>query len=232
MLLAVDAGNTRIKWALHDGSSWQNHDSVLRNASLAKLKVMATSATKCVICNVGGARQLTRIERALPKLRKTVVRSAANGPGITCNYQPPETLGADRWCALLALRANYGSGMAVLAGTAIIVDYLDPDGCYNGGLIVPGLHAMLAAIRASTGLTADPALLAAGISAKPNTTSAAIVAGAFHAVVGAIERQCREFDPKVVVVSGGDGKVLTNLLPQAQFAPNLILDGMLIAAQI
>ena len=231
MFLAIDAGNTRIKWALHDGRAWQDSTSVARDEDLTGLRSAARRSKRCALCNVGGAAQLTRLQQAVAPVNVQVLTAQANAHGVSNRYCPPQALGTDRWCALLALRHQYGSGLAVLAGTALVIDPLAADGVYTGGLIVPGLHAMLAAVQTSTGLQATDAKFVAAAYRKAQNTQDALVAGALYAALGAIERRWREHASGTLVVAGGDGALLAKLLPKAQSAPNLVLDGILLAAQ-
>jgi len=117
-------------------------------------------------------------------------RPRAQALGLANGYAQPERLGADRWAALLGLRARLapGHGPVLLAsfGTATTLDTIGPDDAFPGGLILPGPAMMLASLAQGTARLP----LAQGTAvAFPVDTQQAIAAGVAAAQAGAVLRQ-------------------------------------------
>lgn len=233
-LLAVDGGNTHVDWATKTtGGDWHGHDRVASGKPLDSLAKAAQSVDAVCACCVGGDAQRERMEQALAGCETRWIETMEAAGGVTNNYKPPESLGVDRWCALLGLRAKYCSGVAVLAGTAVTVDPLPEDGVFSGGLIVPGFGAMLRAIQKDTAIGSFD-IVPADAPPVPDNTAAAATAGAMHAIAGAAlsflgENNLRQMK---VVVAGGYANSLAPLLPNSQTDRNLVFDGMAVAAGI
>src|SRR5699024_7332781 len=162
-----------------------------------------------------------------------------SGYGIRNAYSKPETLGIDRWLALIAVRQRYrnanrdGVICIIDCGTAITVDVLAANGQHLGGLIVPGLAMM-------------PKLLAdntAGIDKTDNksqwehsllasTTDTAVSAGAFYAAVAFIDRVSGDVavetngEVKRIITGGDAPRILPLLKDKYEHLPDLVLWGL------
>jgi type III pantothenate kinase len=137
-VLAIDAGNTRVKWGLHDGTHWLKSGHI-ETAKVAQLKTVFSRLpvlSAVLVSNVAGAAARTALERALPKaLAARWIRSAAAQCGVRNSYAKPAQLGCDRWAALIGARhVHRGAAVVVNAGTALTVDALSADGVFVGGL--------------------------------------------------------------------------------------------------
>ena len=239
MILVVDAGNTRLKWGLHDGHGWVRR-GVLENASIARLEhdwEKLPAPQQIVVCNVAGADVKAALENFLKRWQATPrwVVSQAQECGVTNRYAVPAQLGPDRWAALIAARHQTGQACVVVnAGTAVTVDALTKDGMFLGGLILPGLGLMHAALSDGTaGVRAENGHL----EKFPANTADAVYSGALQAAAGAVERMARELEQAgeagcVTVLSGGSAAELAPLLNSTtRVVDNLVLEGLLIIAQ-
>lgn len=104
------------------------------------------------ICSVVPALTDTLVEQCAPIAACEVIRPA-DGRAMQVEYETPQTLGADRYCAALGARALCGSPViAVDFGTAITVNVVDARGVFIGGAIVPGYAASLRAMHETTAL--------------------------------------------------------------------------------
>ena len=228
-LLAIDSGNSRIKWALVERGRIAPITAVDRDAGLARLQRAAGRAGRIVGCDVAGRGQRRAIEQAVGELPcRWLAAGDAGAAPIRSKYRAGQ-LGADRWCALLGLHRQHGWGIAVTAGTAVTVDFLDRAGVFHGGLIVPGRRLMHAALAGATALPAVPADAAL---AEPTSTRAAIAAGSIHAAAGAVRgfagrHRVREAR---IVLCGGSAAALAELLPKSTIDPLLVLRGIAVAA--
>src|SRR5688500_950574 len=99
-ILAIDAGNTRIKWGVRDGAVWTQQDA-LPTAEAARLREALAPAhhvERAVIANVAGERVAQALASALPPgLESQWVVSRAEQCGVRSGYADPAKLGADRW---------------------------------------------------------------------------------------------------------------------------------------
>jgi type III pantothenate kinase len=235
-ILAVDAGNSRIKWGLWD-ADWLRQDSVAKeDAPLLGAAWQGLARPRHLIAsNVAGA-QVKQWLDAWAHTQGLIVRwvtSQAEQCGVRNGYRDPMQLGADRWAALVAARhLAGGAALVVNAGTAVTIDALTQQGEFLGGLIVPGLDLMAAALaRGTAGLPR-----AAGVVTQfPTMTADAIASGAMQSACGAIERMERalaERGPKPeILVSGGAAPAIRNHLGRpARLVPNLVLEGLRIIA--
>jgi len=233
MLVAIDAGNTRIKWGVHDGAAWIAQGALPTRAAaqLAGLAEQWPDAVRVVGCNVAGPAVEASIEAALaPRHSPTRwLRSGAAACGVRNAYEPPESLGADRWAALIGARGRVaGACLVVCAGTATTVDGLDGEGLFRGGLILPGFDLMRAALARNT---AQLPLATGEFSREPRNTRDAIVSGCLHAQIGAIERMFGQIAAEpgaICLLTGGGAQRIAPLLRiPFDLADNLILDGLL-----
>jgi type III pantothenate kinase len=228
MLLCLDAGNTRLKFGLFDGGRWLLQDA-LDYAAFDELPArLPASPTRIVACNVAGQAVRQRIEALAGKLGLplTWLCSTAAACGVTNSYDTPEQLGADRWAALIGARALHGGACVVaVAGTATTIDALDASGRFRGGLILPGLALMRAALA---GNTADLPHASGSFRSLPTNTDDAIVSGALHATLGAIARMRATLGADVAcLLSGGAAAELApHLEPPQRPIDNLVLEGL------
>ena len=234
MILAIDAGNSRVKWGWHDGRAWSSLATVsLIEFAAANHDINPFAAThenpaRIVISNVAGegAQQLlinwTSIFDATPEW----VRGEAERCGVRSRYERPEQLGSDRWAALIAARAlQPGPCLVVNAGTATTVDALSPDGEFLGGLILPGVELMRFVLHEHTGRLP---LQEGQFRELPRNTLDAIESGCRHAQAGAVERMFRAIGGSgVCLVSGGGGEALIERLGvPTRYVENLVLEGL------
>lgn len=226
MWLGVDSGNTRIKWALFDGTKILRHAVCTHPPQFPQAPALDTA----LIAHVGDAATKTRLHRALAHLPHIhYLQSRPHAAGVRNHYHPPTALGIDRWLNLLAARgrlpAHDSGAVIVSAGTAVTIDILSHAGDFAGGYLLPGVPLMRTALTDATPLPAAPA--AAWTGALPRTTAAAIAAGALAAAAGAIDLAHRRHAPGApLFLTGGDAPQLLPLLPAARHLPLLLFEGM------
>jgi type III pantothenate kinase len=232
-VVAIDAGNTRIKWGLHDGTAWLDK-GVLATADAAWLRDAADewpANVRIVICNVAGPQIGEAIAASLSGRRDASIvwlHASAEACGVRNTYEQPEQLGADRWAALIGARARVaGACLVVCAGTATTVDLLDASGQFRGGLILPGFDLMRGALARNT---AQLPLAEGVFRTAPRNTMDAIVSGCLHAQAGAIERMFAAIaaEPGAIclLTGGGAERLVPHLNIPLQLTDNLVLDGL------
>ena len=234
MILAVDAGNSRVKWALHDGRSfvregWAMHAGL--DALDAQWSSLPTPSV-IVIANVAGDGIGERLRRFSERW-KTAPRwvfSSRSQAGVSNRYDEPSQLGIDRWAALIGARGLSSDPCVVVnAGTAMTVDALTAEGEFIGGIIVPGFDLMHESLAAHTArLSAERG----NFTSFPRTTRDAITSGAIQALCGAVERMrdamlaAGNREP-VLIFSGGAGELVARHMGRpVRIVDKLVLEGL------
>lgn len=247
MILCVDIGNTRIKWACANEGSLHGHgqarydqrdENVPLTSVLDELWARLTKPKRVLIVNVAGADVAQRIQSwvaARWAMEIELVRSVAAGWGVTNAYTTPDALGADRWAALVAAHRRYRVPVCVVdGGTALTVDALGADGVHLGGLILPGVSLMRRALGEHTWAIGQSAGLPR-LELATNTSDA-VAAGAAYAVVATIEKVLGELENRLgetprCVLTGGDGALLQGVLrTRCDRQDDLVLQGLVIMA--
>ncbi len=238
-VLALDAGNTRVKWGLRVGEAWAARGAV-ETAEAGKLGrdwPALPPGTVALGSNVGGPAVLSLLHEACARhgIVLSLIASARERLGVRNGYRDFSQLGTDRWAALLA--AHHDSPvdqLVVNAGTALTVDALRADGLFAGGLIVPGPALMR---RSLGGGTAQLRLTEGAFDPFPKSTPDAITTGSVQAAVGAIERMHAALAaagsaPRRILLSGGAAPELAPHLPMpVTLNDNLVLDGLVLLAR-
>ena len=237
IVLAIDSGNSRIKWGLADGASWLERGAVAtaNPGDLGGALSRVAPPERIVVANVAGDPAAVAIESALTRfglpVRNVVPR--AEQCGVRSSYAVPGQLGPDRWAALIGARHRYdGPCVVVNAGTTMTVDALSSEGVFLGGCIVTGYALMRETLSANT---ARLKLGEGAFSYFPDNTGDAIASGALNALAGAIERMVRYMatageGDAAVLLSGGDATLVAPLLEErgrVEVVDNLVLEGLL-----
>lgn len=239
IILAIDAGNTRTKWGLHEGRNWLRRGAV-ENAGVAGLATeweLLPEPAQIVVSNVGGENLAASLRghfsrwRARPRWITPVNEQC----GVHNSYADPKQLGSDRWAAVIAgWNLERRCCLVVSLGTAMTVDAISNEGVFLGGIIVPGLALMQGALEANTAALKREE---GAFGAFPDNTADAIYSGAVQALAGAVERMGAAVraavhrDP-VCVLSGGAGELLLpHLNLQAKLVDNLVLEGLMLIAK-
>ncbi len=249
MILVIDVGNTRLKWAWLTTAGLSDQQAVVhRDADPAiwpsALFESGQHPNRVLVSNVAGpmmAKTLARLTKKVFHVDIEFVTSAPEYHGLTNGYLDPSLLGADRWLALIGAWTKARSALCVVdAGTAVKVDSVDTNGQHLGGLIVPGIHMMREALMSKTSGIADaannstPSL--AGVLA--NNTIDAVSRGAVFALAGMADRAAEVIEqstgtkPKLFI-TGGDACMITGTMrARGEIVPDLVLQGLaVIAAQ-
>jgi type III pantothenate kinase len=233
-ILAVDAGNSRVKWGLHEAGAWvtQGWTATADARTLPEAWERLPRPELLVATNVAGPAVedvLAAAARALgAPLRR--VRARARQCGVRSGYEEPERLGADRWAALIgAWRLYGGPSLVVNAGTAMTADALSREGVFLGGIIVAGADLMREALARST---AGLGVEGGRFGYFPASTPDAIASGAVNALAGAVERMARflretgEGEPLIVLSGGAAGALEPALNGRVALVDNLVLEGI------
>lgn len=231
MLLAIDAGNTNVVFALvKDGeirARWRIATDPRRTADeyavwlhqLLQLEGYdSTDVTDAIIGTV--------VPKALHNLRvlaskyfgveATVAGEGAAEWGMELDVVEPRTVGADRVLDAMAAHSLHSGDLIVIDfGTATTFDVVDYSGAYKGGIIAPGINLSLEALVTAAAKLPRIAIEApGGGSVIGRTTEEQMHIGIFWGYVAMIEglvaRMRAEIGRPVKVISTGGLAILFN----------------------
>ncbi len=251
MLLVVDAGNTNIVFAVHDGTAWCGTWRIRTDAQrtsdeyaawllalLAHRGLKPLAVRRAVIGTVVPAAlyHLRRLCRDWFDVEPLIARSSLDW-GFEIKVDSPAEVGADRLLNALAAHQRYAGPLTVIDfGTATTFDVVDADGAYIGGAIAPGINLSIEALH-----QAAARLPRIGIG-RPQAvigraTVPAMQSGLYWGYVGMIEglvtRIQAEFErPLKVLATGGLAPLFsegTTIIEHID--PDLTLDGLRLLAQ-
>ncbi len=162
MLLAIDAGNTNIVFALlRDGeivSRWRIATDARRTADeyavwlhqLLTLDGHSMTDVDSVIIATVVPRALHNLEVLATKyfgITPLVAGQGAAAWTVALDVEEPNSVGADRVVNVIAGHARYPGDLIIIDfGTATTFDVVDYTGAYKGGIIAPGINLSLEAL--------------------------------------------------------------------------------------
>ncbi len=205
MLLAIDAGNTNIKFALvnDDGtprSRWRIATDGRRTADeyavwlirLIELEGLTREVVEHVAIATVVPRALYNLQSLASKYFGVEAAIAGRTPleyGIALDVEEPQSVGADRACNAIAAHANHAGDLIVISfGTATTVDHVDFNGAYKGGIIAPGVNLSLDALVAAAAKLPRIAIeQPASDSVIGRTTESQMLIGIYWGYVAMIE---------------------------------------------
>ncbi len=251
MILVVDAGNTNIVFAVHDGAAWRGIWRIRTDAQrtsdeyavwlltlLEHRGLKAIGVERAVIGTVVPAAlyHLRRLCRDWFDVEPLIARSSLDW-GFEIRVDNPAEVGADRLLNALAAHQRYvGPLMVIDFGTATTFDVVDADGAYIGGAIAPGINLSIEALH-----QAAARLPRIGIG-RPQAvigraTVPAMQSGLYWGYIGMIEglvtRIQAEFErPLKVLATGGLAPLFSEGTTIIQHIdPDLTLDGLRLLAE-
>ncbi|MGI4982864.1 MAG: type III pantothenate kinase [Janthinobacterium lividum] len=259
-LLLIDAGNSRVKWALLDATGNQTRggpfDRLLGETAEADLLAEWTRLPRpgaIWMSNVAGAapaaRLATLLDRQWAGVPRTTIVARPAQCGLVNAYVEPAKLGSDRWAGMIGAHALYPGEALLIAtlGTATTIDAIDARGHFVGGLIAPGWTLMMRSLGEHTAqlpaLSRDDARRLLDTPSTPmsaplfaQTTATALLEGCRLAQVGLIESawqaaRARADGPVRCIVSGGAApEVVQALTIPFTRHDHLVLEGLALIA--
>jgi type III pantothenate kinase len=251
MLLAVDAGNTNVVFAVHDGREWRGRWRIAtrpdRTSDEYAVWLLAlfqhgglrpAEIDRCVIGTVVPAAlyNLRRLAREWFGTEPLIARAGVDW-GFEIRVERAEEVGADRLLNALASHHHYRGPLVVIDfGTATTFDVVDATGGYIGGVIAPGINLSIEALH-----KAAARLPRIGIG-RPQAvigrnTVAAMQSGIYWGYVGLIEgivaRIRAEHDsPLKVIGTGGLAPLFAEGTPVIErIDADITLEGLRLLAE-
>lgn len=162
MLLAVDAGNTNIVFALFEEGEirarWRIATDPRRTGDeyavwltqLLAMEGLDRAVVETVIISTVVPRALHNLEVLSTKYFGVEPLIAGRAPvewGMDLDVDEPQNLGADRAVNAIAAHALHAGDLVIVDfGTASTFDWIDYHGAYKGGIIAPGINLSLDAL--------------------------------------------------------------------------------------
>lgn len=237
MILEIDQGNTRLKWRLIEvgvvvrrGGEF-NSNIEFDNWLELILEHEVSGVRAATVAGKGWQKRIGESIKRLAGLDVQFAKVEPEAVGVKCGYDDPSKLGVDRWLAVLAAsKLTPGACLVVDCGSAMTVDFWSGSE-HMGGYISPGYELMR---RALYGQTAQVKFAgAAEHCLEPGrSTGDAVNAGLWASMVGSViaaKIRLSELLGGVevsLVVSGGDGERLIEVLEGADYYPELVMDGL------
>ncbi|MDP2257950.1 MAG: type III pantothenate kinase [Polaromonas sp.] len=243
--LALDVGNTRLKWAQYDapvaGAKLLAQGAVfLENIDKLAENEWSTMPPPsrilgCVVASDAIKRRVAE-QMDLWEVAPRWVVSSPQEAGLTNGYDHPARLGADRWVAMigayhrLLARGIHKPCVVVMVGTAVTVEAIDAAGKFLGGIILPGHGIMLRALESGTAGLHVPT---GDVTDFPTNTSDALTSGGTFAIAGAVQRMVENLTrhcgqvPACIMTGGAGWKMAPSMSVEFELVDNLIFDGLL-----
>jgi len=253
MLLAIDAGNTNLVFALVDGDEikarWRIATDPRRTADeyavwlhqLLELEGYGRGDVDRVIIGTVVPRALHNLEVLSSKYFSVTPLVAGQGAAawpIALDVDEPQSVGADRVLNAIAAHAKHQGDLIVIDfGTAATFDVVDFSGAYKGGIIAPGINLSLDALVSAAAKLPRIAISApADESVVGRTTETQMLIGVYWGYVAMIEglvaRLKAEIGRPVKVVATGGLAILFDKNTDAfdVIEPDLTIQGLALLA--
>ena len=249
MILTVDIGNSRIKWAL-----WQADAIVDRAVATYKieksmdafeklfLSLEKLSAEKPLqvyaVCVAGNkmSQALTAWVRRRWQLDVAYLKTEKKYKNILNAYADPAQHGVDRWAGGVGGHQTYPdySVCVISAGTAITFDLIDKNGQHLGGYILPSYATMHAALLADTAnVVSTLNNIPQYMHATPDNTNDAVNQGLHKLLQAGIRELCQFAQDKMgvpmkIIITGGFARTILSYpdMPVMQYKPDLVMQGL------
>lgn len=248
MILLVDIGNSRVKWALSDGVAFTAqgaapHKDIPATELFTAAWETLSAPQRVLVANVAGKIMATALRawvKATWSLEVEFLVPRRRACGVTNAYVEAQRLGADRWAALIGAHARVPGNVCVIdCGSALTIDALDANGRHLGGLIIPGLAMMHDALIRNTGGISEQSVAQgdSNVSVLARDTQGAVNGGALYTLIAVIDRVTADLAadlqaPLTRVICGGDAERLLALLAENyRYEPDLVLHGLAVIAE-
>jgi type III pantothenate kinase len=249
MLLAIDAGNTNIVFAVHDGhevrAEWRAVTETARTADEYAVMLMPLLQLQGIgLSDVDSAIIATVVPAALFDLKLLCRRYFKCEPlvvgdpnvdlGINVRMDRPSAVGADRLVNAVAAHASHKGALIVVDfGTATTFDVVSPQGDYDGGVIAPGANLSAEALHRAAAMLPRVAVertqAVIGKDTEPGMRSG-LFWGYIGLVEGLVARIKEEYGmPMTVIATGGIAAVFFKQTPAIDFLdPDLTIRGLVL----
>ncbi len=228
MQLALDAGNSGVKFGIFKGSNLISNGKIPNGSSIKSVihKDYLEQLNLIISCSVFKDIKILN----LPNVRHIEINIDSIFP-FKINYKSPQTLGIDRVVACAGAFTGINDILIIDAGSCITYDFLDLKKGYIGGAISPGIQMRFKAMNNFT----EKLPLISRFENRPSflgkTTNNCLKSGTINGIIYEIEGFITHFktvSPKLdIYLTGGDTIFLGDELKSGIFVDqNLVLKGL------
>ncbi|HEX7931126.1 MAG TPA: type III pantothenate kinase [Sphingomicrobium sp.] len=249
MLLAIDAGNTNVVFALVDGreikTRWRIATDPRRTGDeyavwlhqLLQLEGYSKADVTAAIIGTVVPRATHNLEVLASKYFGVEALIAGEGKAawpIVLDVDEPQNVGADRALNVISAHAKFPGDLIIIDfGTATTFDIVDYNGAYKGGIIAPGINLSIdALVNAAAKLPRIAIEVPEVKSVIGRTTESQMLTGIYWGYVammeGLVSRLKKEIGRPVKVIATGGLAALfdeqTDLFDNVE--PDLTIQGL------
>lgn len=234
-LLTIDCGNTTIDACQHVDGVRRRFDSQGSDVEDLRRLLATSGAMRCVVASVSDLGFSVLQHARPPGFVPFELAGVDLLPPLPIDYDPPGSLGVDRWVGAFAAYRSYGACLVVDCGSATTFNLVDHAGVFRGGAIAPGLRAFIEGMQRAT-----PALPVANLDAAlelpARATRAAVDAGVQLGYCGAVDAiahalaQSLERPVRMVVTGGNAARLMRHSRLAFVHEPALVHLGLALLA--
>lgn len=246
VVLDVDIGNTRLKWRLSQSGDGKVEQGFIATAGLDDARLLAAwqglpqpQRVRFVsVACVDSEQALVAFCRDHWQLSAQKALTQAMQAGVANSYNNFQTMGADRWLAMLAgfhraTATPQQRGCCVVdCGSAVTVDYVGADGKHLGGFIAPGLRLMRKGLLNNTRQIMLPEESQQRFDTRPGRSTEEAVGHGIELMLAALAQRvvkdCTDWlgADALLLVTGGDGERFIDAAGAGEWCADLVLDGL------
>ncbi|MGI8883597.1 MAG: type III pantothenate kinase [Pyrinomonadaceae bacterium] len=240
MLLAIDIGNSSVKFGVFDNELLISRFTIptVRSQSAEELNSSVSNQLNQNISAIIISSVVPELKQSFREYGekfhnlKSIFVVNTFDFGLKIKYNPPETIGVDRIVAAFAAARKYGKPCIVCDfGTATTIDAVNSRSEYLGGIIAPGISTLSESLFIKTSKLPRVELVKPE-SVIGNSTVSSIQSGIFYGYLGLTEgilrRMIAELDekPRIIATGGVAGLIAENCNLIEIVDENLMLDGL------
>jgi len=240
MLLAIDIGNSSIKFGVFAREKLISKFTIptVREYSAKKINSLIADKLNRSIQAVVISSVVPQINNAVQNFSekylktKPVFVNSNFDLGLKIKYNPPETLGVDRFVAAFAAVEKYGASCLICDfGTATTIDVVNSHSEFVGGIIAPGISTLADALNRKTAILPRVEIKRPN-SVFGNSTVSSIQSGIFYGYLGLTEGILRRMidelgeKPRIIATGGFSGLIAENCELIEIVDENLMLEGL------
>lgn len=242
MLLAIDIGNSSIKFGAYLGEELHKHFQIPTDREYS-VETLRSAVGDSIDFQIDRALVCSVVPEVNPVVKDLILDDHGCEPqfvandwdlGLTINYQPLSAAGTDRLVNCFSAAEKYGVPVIVCSfGTALTIDVINKDCHLVGGLIAPGIRPLARALNLVTSKLPEVEI------EKPErvlqqTTKGSIQSGLMNGYLsmftGLLEKVKSEFggSPRVIATGGSAFLVSEHSSSIDVVDPRLTLDGLML----
>jgi type III pantothenate kinase len=236
MELFIDVGNSRLKWAQREKNALSpiqaiNYQSFDFIGILEQFWKDLTTPSNVYISNVGKPDLNGLLSEWCEKvwdISPIFAQTNKKNCDILNGYENIQTLGIDRWLALIGSKPYLSENLCVVdCGTAVTIDVLQINGLHLGGLILAGLQTSRDALTQKAAALKNIQFNqdVKDLNLAKNTHDG-IALGTIYAVAGCIEKVAATHQAKVILTGGDAIFIIPHLKCHFLHLPDLVLQGL------